>query len=192
MKELSRDKAIPKLIQVFQHYGYEGATLAKLSEATGLGKASLYHHFPKGKEEMASAVLEYLDRGLNEQLLAPLQQVGDPKNRLLAVIQNIDAFYDHGQKDCLLGLLSIGEARELFGQQIARSLTVWIDRLAKLAIESNIPPNAARQRAEDAVLQIQGALVLSRGLNDTTIFRRVLKQLPEMLLSPPSSIDLLS
>lgn len=182
-KELSRDKAIPKLVEVFRHYGYEGATLARLSQATGLGKASLYHHFPNGKEEMAAAVLEYLDRGLNEQLLAPLQQASDPANRLRAVAQNIDEFYNHGQQDCLLALLSIGEARELFGQQIERSLTVWIDCLAKVAIESGINPTTARQRAEDAVLQIQGALVMSRGLNNTAIFKRVLKHLPSMLLS---------
>ncbi|MCY7320404.1 MAG: TetR/AcrR family transcriptional regulator, partial [Phormidesmis sp. CAN_BIN36] len=70
---MSKDSAIPELVKVFRQYGYEGATLAKLSEATGLGKASLYHHFPKGKEEMASAVLDYLNRGLQEQILAPLR-----------------------------------------------------------------------------------------------------------------------
>lgn len=181
---MSKDKAIPKLVDVFRRYGYEGATLARLSEATGLGKASLYHHFPKGKEEMAAAVLDYLDRGLTEQLLAPLDSDRPPVERLRAMSDNIDNFYKHGQQACVLALLSAGDAHDLFGQQIQRSLKVWIESLAQVAIEAGIDSDTARQRAEDAVLQIQGALVLARGLNDTSAFERVLQRLPEMLLMP--------
>ena len=47
-----REAAIAALAEVFRERGYEGASLAALSEASGLGKASLYHFFPKGKEEM--------------------------------------------------------------------------------------------------------------------------------------------
>ncbi len=47
-----------------------------------------------------------------------------------------------------------------------------------------IPEQAARQRAEDAVIQVQGALVLTRGLNSTEPFERVLQQLPVKLLEP--------
>ncbi len=42
------------LDDVFRRRGYEGATLSVLSRACGLGKASLYHHFPGGKDEMAA------------------------------------------------------------------------------------------------------------------------------------------
>ena len=115
---MSKDKAIPKLVDVFRQYGYEGATLTRLSQATGLGKASLYHHFPKGKEEMADAVLDYLNQGLNEQLLAPLHSDRAPADRIRAMNQNIDAFYKHGQQACLLALLSVGEAHNLFQGQI--------------------------------------------------------------------------
>lgn len=37
---MSKDKAIPQLLKVFRQYGCEGATLARLSEATGLGNIS--------------------------------------------------------------------------------------------------------------------------------------------------------
>ena len=180
---MSKDKAIPKLVDVFRQYGYEGATLTKLSQATGLGKASLYHHFPKGKEEMADAVLNYLNQGLNEQLLAPLRSDLAPADRIRAMNQNIDAFYRHGQQACLLALLSVGEAHDLFQDQIQRSLNLWIESLADVAMAAGIEPKLARERAEDAILQIQGALVLARGLNDTTAFERVLQRLPEMLLN---------
>ena len=180
---MSKDTAIPKLLTVFQQYGYEGATLARLSEATGLGRASLYHHFPKGKEEMATTVLDYLNQGLQTQILAPLRSDLPPADRLLAMNDNIDMFYSQGEKACLLALLNVGEAHDLFQNQIQQMLELWIDSLAKIALEAGVNPKIARQRAEDALLQIEGALVLSRGLNNKEIFKRVLKHLPEMLLS---------
>ena len=180
---MSKERAIPQLLSVFQQYGYEGATLAKLSEASGLGRASLYHHFPQGKEEMAGAVLNYLDRGLQANILAPLHSNLPPLDRLLAMNEQIDRFYQHGEQACLLALLSVGEAHSLFQSQIQRTLSLWIDGLAKVAIEANVPPQLAHQRAEDAVLQIQGSLILARGLNDPAIFNRILQSLPAMLLA---------
>jgi TetR/AcrR family transcriptional regulator, lmrAB and yxaGH operons repressor len=82
-----------------------------------------------------------------------------------------------------MALLSVGEAHDLFQGQIHKTLTLWVDALAAVAIEAGVAPEIAHQRAEDAVVQYQGALVLARGLNDTTIFQRVLERLPEMLLS---------
>ncbi len=180
---MSKETAIGQLLTVFQRYGYEGATLAKLSEATGLGRASLYHHFPKGKEEMAAAVLDYLDRGLQEHILAPLHSDLPPLDRLKAMNERIDEFYGHGSQACLIATLSVGEAHDLFQGQIHKTLTLWVDALAEVAIEAGVAPEIAHQRAEDAVVQYQGALVLARGFNDTTIFQRVLARLPEMLLS---------
>ena len=42
----------------------------------------------------------------------------------------------------------------------------------------------AIDRAEDAVLAIQGALVLGRALNDPTVFTRSLARLEARLLAP--------
>jgi AcrR family transcriptional regulator len=49
-----RSDTLPTLAEVFREHGYEDASLSLLSQATGLGKGSLYHFFPGGKEEMAS------------------------------------------------------------------------------------------------------------------------------------------
>eukprot|EP01034_Spumella_vulgaris_P003226 gene3226-4166_t len=35
-----------KLTEVFTRFGYDGASMELLSQATGLKKASLYHRFP--------------------------------------------------------------------------------------------------------------------------------------------------
>lgn len=82
-----------QLLKVFQQYGYEGATLARLSKATGLGKASLYHYFPKGKEEMALSVLDYINNWFAANIFAPLQESGEPQERIRTIdISEIETY----------------------------------------------------------------------------------------------------
>ncbi len=181
---MAKAEVIPQLMAVFQQYGYEGASITRFSEATGLKRASLYHYFPKGKEEMADAVLDYITQALKEQLLAPLRSDRPPIDRIRGMNHNVDAFYRQGQQDCLLALLSVGEAHELFHGRVQQALNLWIGSLATVLEDAGITPPTARQRAEEAISLIQGALVLSRGLNNTEIFKRILHQMPEALLRP--------
>jgi AcrR family transcriptional regulator len=177
------DEVIAQLAKVFRQYGYEGATLSRLSKATGLGKASLYHHFPNGKEEMAAVVLDRMKQWFEECVLAPLRDAGEPSDRIRAMSDSVDEIYNRGRHSCLLAVLTLGESKDLFHIQIAYALNIWIDTLAQVLIEAGFAPELARHKAEDAIAQIQGALVLARGLNDTAPFERVIKRLPEELLT---------
>ena len=42
--------------------------------------------------------------------------------------------------------------------------------------------NVAKQQAGKAVVLVQGSLILSQGLNDVTIFKRIVGNLPKELL----------
>ncbi|MGD1702008.1 TetR/AcrR family transcriptional regulator [Dapis sp. BLCC M229] len=179
---MSKEEAIAKLIQVFRQYGYEGTTLTKLSEATGLGKASLYHYFPGGKAEMAATVLEYANSWFETTVLKPLKAHTQPEERIKAMSQKINEFYSQGQETCLWAVLSVGEAHDLFNNQIQNILIIWIDTLTQVLIEAGIEAQQARQRSEDAIIQVQGALILARVLNNNASFQRTLARLPKILL----------
>ncbi|NES02367.1 MAG: TetR/AcrR family transcriptional regulator [Okeania sp. SIO2F4] len=179
---MSKEEAIAKLIQVFRQYGYEGTTLTKLSEATGLGKASLYHYFPGGKAEMAATVLEYANSWFETTVLKPLKADTQPEERIKAMSQKINEFYNQGQETCLWAVLSVGEAHDLFNNQIQNILIIWIDTLTQVLIEAGIEAQQARQRSEDAIIQVQGALILARVLNNNASFQRTLARLPKILL----------
>lgn len=76
-----------------------------------------------------------------------------------------------------------GEARILFQRRLRGLFTQWIDGFAALAEQAGVPKRAARERAEDAVGAIEGALILAAGLNDTAPFRRCLARVPRELLA---------
>ncbi|KAM3099815.1 TetR/AcrR family transcriptional regulator [Phormidesmis sp. 146-35] len=179
---MSRDQIVIQLLQVFRQYGYEGATLTKISQATDLGRASLYHYFPGGKEEMANAVLEHLDRWQQTNVLTPLQANGTALERLEAMMRSLDQAYNGGQQSCLISVLSMGDAKDLFSPKIRAALEEWIGAIATVLTQTGMNLPLATQRAEDAILQIQGALVLARALENTAPFQRLLQRLPEELL----------
>src|SRR6516165_158624 len=105
---ISRDEVVNRLLVVFQRLGYDGASLAELSRGTGLGKSSLYHYFPNGKEEMAFAVLRRVHAWIEEKVVAPLQAQGPPKERLERMFQALDSLYAGGKNPCVLGNLVVG------------------------------------------------------------------------------------
>ncbi len=168
----SRDAVLDRLTETFKACGYDGASLADLSKATGLGKSSLYHHFPGGKEEMAAAVLDRLSEQLGASLLAPLAGPGAPADRVRAMLATVDGLYGGGTRPCLVGAIALDSVAPLFRDRLSGILTAWVDALAATLREAGVED--AERRARDAVARIQGALVLARATGDTTGFRETL------------------
>ncbi|MEN9869963.1 MAG: hypothetical protein RLZZ171_946 [Cyanobacteriota bacterium] len=179
---MSKEQVILKLIPVFRQYGYEGTSLSMLSKATGLGKASLYHHFAQGKQGMATAVMDYIANRFEEKILRLLRSSDTHEERILLMCQALDDYYAHGNNNCFLAIMSWGEADKLFHDQVKQRLEIWIDAVTQVLIEAGIEPKIARERSQDAIIEIQGALILVRILDEPAIFTRILNNMPKKLL----------
>jgi len=181
---LSRDQAIDRVMQVLRKQGYDGASLSELSKATGLGRSSLYHHFPDGKDDMVRAVLERLETQLQELLFTPLAGPGTPRRRLDSMVETLDEFYRGGREACVMANLVLGSTRQRFKKPLRRIFDTWIESIAGVLADAKLPREISRARAEDAVLRIEGALVLAGAFDDPSVFGRTLRQLPTELLAP--------
>lgn len=178
---MSRDAYIPCLFRLFRQYGYDGATLAKMSEATGLGKASLYHHFPGGKDEMVEVVLSFLESQLERHIFQTLNESEDASVQIEQMVENLQTIYDGGREPCVLAILLLGSARDVFHDKVKELLKAWIGAIATLLVKSGMDEQSAYQRSEAALTTIQGALILSQGLDDPSLFQRAIRKLPEVL-----------
>lgn len=181
---MPRETYIPCLFQLFRQHGYDGVTLAKISAATGLGKASLYHHFPGGKEEMVDAVLDYVGQGLEQNVLPALTRAGTPIVRLQRMCDQLSALYAAGQQPCIFASLQTCAAKGIFHDKVKRLLRTWMAAITAVLVEAGMDATQARQRGEDAVIAIQGALILAQALDDPMPFQRVIRQLPQQLCQP--------
>src|SRR6185436_9308681 len=184
---MSKDEVIAILVETFRRDGYDGASIATLSKATGLGKSSLYHYFPGGKVDMATQVLGFVHDWLESQVVATLKGGGTPRSRLMRTLGLLSEFYENGSKACVVGHLCASVDHREFQEQLDRVLRTWIDAISALLVEAGFPGKIARERAEDAVIRIQGALVLSSGLGEQGPFRRVVKRLGTDLLCSSSA-----
>jgi TetR/AcrR family transcriptional repressor of lmrAB and yxaGH operons len=178
---MPKDTYIPCLLQLFRQYGYDGATLSKISEATGLGKASLYHYFPGGKDDMVTAVLDYLERWLRQHILQTLRTEEKALVRFQRMCDRLNKGYEAGHQPCLFAILLMGSTRDVFQPKLKTLLNDWIEAIAKVLIAAGLNETLARQRGENAIIAVQGSLILSHGLNDFSPFQRMIDQLPEQL-----------
>jgi hypothetical protein len=89
--------------------------------------------------------------------------------------------FEGGKQPCVFAVLLMGSSRDVFHDKVEMLLRSWIGAIADVLIAEGLDQTLAVQRGEDAVLAIEGALILSQGLNDFAPFQRVINQLPQQL-----------
>lgn len=172
----ARAKILAELGEVFRAHSYEGTSLSLITQATGLGKGSLYHLFPGGKEQMAADVLAEIDAWFEQNVFAPLREDQDGQG-LEHMFEAVDRYFRSGRRVCLVGVFALGSARDIFGKKLRGYFRAWADALAGALRRRGMSRVEAAQRAEDILLGIQGALVLARAHGDAAVFGRALKRL---------------
>lgn len=175
MKTLPNENTalIEALFDIFRNHGYEGTTISLLSEVTGLQKSSLYHHFPKGKEDMLKAVVSYVSKQIQQHIIAPLLDTQiKPENRFGNMIATIKAFYSDGRKNCLLNVLNLGDAKVEINKLQNDDYSAWLNALIQLGEEVGMSQPEANNWAERFLIIIEGALVIQRLTSNKQTFEK--------------------
>ena len=178
-----RADLLPKLAEAFRTHGYEGASLGEIGRATGLGKGSLYHFFPRGKEEMAEAVLADIDAWFAVEILGPLRHPGDPRTAIREMCRAVDAHHKSGRRVCAFALFALGASRDRFAPALRKHFQVWIEALARVLVVAGRGAAAARTEAVDAIACIEGAMALARAADDPRVFAGALARVEARLLA---------
>src|SRR5262245_47166464 len=175
------------LDEVFRRRGYEGATLSELSRACSLGKASLYHHFPGGKDEMANVLLRRAIAELNDYAFRQLDRPGPWRERLVGFIDGFSRYCADGARNCLIAEFTATAARSKFSDEIQHQTTEWLRQLAQAFAETGISEKRARRRARELLSALYGSLVVARLLNDPSLFQQTAQRLRKDLFAESMS-----
>ncbi|MEP0263707.1 TetR/AcrR family transcriptional regulator [Dokdonia sp.] len=169
---------LERLTEVFRSKGYEGSSLNDLATSAGLKKASLYHRFPGGKEEIAAAVLQFTEVWSKKHVEDIIRDTKKPaRQRLQEVVHNIDILYAQGEKTCILRALSTDTGIDSLGELIQETMNKWLGSFAFFAEDIGYTPKEATQKATQTLINIQGSLIISKGLNDRRIFKNALNSI---------------
>jgi AcrR family transcriptional regulator len=181
-KTISDEEMMTRALELFRTYGFNGVSLKQLADSMGLEKASLYYRFPGGKDEIALATVRAVDSMIREHVFKPLYVGGtSARRRVQLACEQLREFYAGGKKSCTLDVMSIPGASEEVKEVLRGTLQGWLDAFTTVARDGGLTAAHARIRAEEAIVRIEGALVISRVFGENASFERALKQLPDFL-----------
>ena len=172
--------AVALVAEVFRELGYEGASMSNITARTKLSKGSLYHFFPGGKEQMAAEIIAHIDAWFVVDMFKPLEE-GEPRAAIRNMWETADRYFRSGRRICLIGAFALDETRDRFANAIRGYFHRWIEALAGALTRAGLISIEAQALAEEAVVGIQGALMLARALGDETVFGRTLERLKQRL-----------
>lgn len=189
-REFDIDQALESALHVFWEKGYEGASMADLTEAMGITKPSLYAAFGNKEELFRKAFDSYVE-GPGGYTRAALEQ---PTARAVVeqlLYREVDAVTD---PECPAGCLSIngalacGEAAASIKQELvarrAQFETNLRDRLERAKSEGDLPPQS------DAAVLARYLSTISQGIAVQAVGgakREELRAIADMVLAtwPP-------
>jgi AcrR family transcriptional regulator len=172
----ARDALLEQLAGVFLSRGYEGATLSELARAAGLSKASLYHHFPGGKAEMAAVLLRTAVATLQRDVFSQLLTTSDPAQGLAELIDAFGRYVAAGGGHCLVAVLAQGSVGQQHGRLIAAQYRDWLSLLASRFEALGAKPKRAQREAAEFLAILYGLVLSARLLGDPDHLRRGLKR----------------
>lgn len=182
---LAREALIDQLYQLFRVRGFEGVSIGDVSKATGLGRSSLYHHFPGGKDEMALAVARSARAWLQANVVAPTLAEGDREARVDRMIAGVDQLFSGGGAPCLIAAMTMPGAPDSVRTELGSALSEWIDAVCDALIATGAEPATAHAAALAAVSRIEGALIIARATGDDAAFAAGLAEARAALVAVP-------
>ncbi len=182
----TRAAAIRSTAQLLRAQGYAATGLSDIVKESGVPKGSLYHHFPEGKSEIASAALAATAGRLRSHLEAlvashpgePVAAVEDFCNRY---IEQLEA--SQFVLGCPVATVSLEYVEGTVQEACGRAFDVILSVLGAALEARGLSKRRAAAASLFTVSAIEGALVLSKAQASTEPLARVRNTLGEYLRS---------
>jgi TetR/AcrR family transcriptional repressor of lmrAB and yxaGH operons len=173
-QKITRDELVARAATVFRKKGYYNTTMNDIGTICGLLKGSIYHYF-QSKEELMLEVLKasYKEAGNNIFPLAHNKSI--PHHKRLAMMLDIpeEGLFGNGTEDggCLFGRigLEIGSLIPEFSEIIKNHFNSYMEAFETIFLES-VSGERAKELAKQAVVEMQGAVLLSVIYSDSNFF----------------------
>ncbi|MCA9577509.1 MAG: TetR/AcrR family transcriptional regulator [Sandaracinaceae bacterium] len=163
-----RAQIIEGLLQVIAEEGYEGATIASIARAAGLGSGLVHYHF-SSKQAVLLALIERIGELIEARYARRLDAAGsDPAARLRAYLDAHLALGDDAEPRAVAAWVVIGAEAlrqpavgEVYRAMVARRLATLEALAGELLRERVGHARGAREAAAGILSAIEGAYQLA-------------------------------
>jgi AcrR family transcriptional regulator len=162
MPDGSRERMVRAAVDLFRERGYAATSFSDVLERSGAPRGSIYHHFPGGKDQLASeAVQWYADRVARAlDRAGPATEVVElflSSSREALVASDFSA-------GCAVAAvtLDLGPGEYRLHPSVANAFGRWRTVLSEAFTREGATPAQARRLAAFTVAAVEGALILAR------------------------------
>lgn len=182
----ARARALETAERLFRTQGYAATGLTQILDESGAPKGSFYFHFPDGKQQLASEVLDIYGKRIEAGLAAlAAKHPGDPAGYVRTVARAMAKEMEASGWG--LGCAAQNLANELapgnreFADAVAKVFAGWIAVITE-AIRPGYPSRAiAEKRATALLAALEGAKTLARATRSAAPFEAVIDtMIPEL------------
>jgi len=168
-------------IKLLSRQGYHGTGLNEIVAEAQAPKGSMYHHFPGGKEQLVAEAITSAGRYVSNKMgggadaLEVAEILTDRLVRRLLQTNFTDG--------CAIAssTLDVAPISAAVREACATTFADWQDILVARLVDEGAADADAQRAATVVIAAVEGALVLSRAVADTTPLQRVRDSLPHLL-----------
>ncbi|MNJ48012.1 putative HTH-type transcriptional regulator YxaF [compost metagenome] len=184
----SKEIILETAVRLFDKRGYHGTRLEQIIKESGSTKASLYYHFPNGKEELAIESAKIISQRVQNILQYYIFRDKEPVDFLRAFVLSIAESIDTSGPDNLapfgfLATVEISTVSASLRNACKVAFRDWKESLSNKFIETGIGRDSAEKMAEILVCLIEGATTIAIAEGDSQAIRRITEYIPMILLS---------
>jgi AcrR family transcriptional regulator len=164
----TRSALLESAARGLSRYGYGNLVLEQVAREAGYTRGALYHQF-KDKEDLALAVLEWVDETWRREVGGPAEQQSDPVAALIALARGHAVFCRRDVSRVAMALrLEFSGQDHPVGREVERLSETGVKRCARLINagrrDGSIPPGPpARAVAQALIGAIEGAVIALAG-----------------------------
>jgi TetR/AcrR family transcriptional repressor of lmrAB and yxaGH operons len=176
----TRDRMVRAAVELFRERGYAATSFADVIERSGAPRGSIYHHFPRGKEQLAAEALQWYAES-TARWLRRAMAAGSPAGAVRAFITGMrDGLLASGfRESCPIAAVTLDLTPEddTLPASVAGAFTAWRTVLAAAFARDGATPAQARRLASFVVAAVEGALILARAERDVQPLTDVAQEL---------------
>jgi AcrR family transcriptional regulator len=175
----ARQKMIESAVTLLAMRGLQGTAFSDVLERSGAPRGSIYHHFPKGKDELVDAAIELS----GQRALRVLDAVEGASAREITTYF-LDLWREvlvrsKFRAGCAVLAVTVATDSPDLLDHAAGIFRAWQGRLAGLYVAAGVEPRIASSFATTLVAASEGAVVLSRAEQSLEPFEQVAERLVE-------------
>lgn len=179
----TKTQLVSKTAEIMRVKGYHGTGLAEILKALELPKGSLYHHFPKGKDQLIEAALQLAAKQQADIYKNAMKGKGAPENGLAAVVDTFmeTAKQTQFQTTCPVATvcLDISSSNSELRTVCQELFNFWISAIDGFLAYKNVENSA--KKAEKFMVQLEGALLLTKVYQSNRFLEQLKLDIPVLL-----------